>query len=342
MFRIRSRTLVSLALALTLVAGSTASAQAGWAPRDTKPPTVPANLRTTAVSQTTASFAWNPSTDNVRVTEYALWAPGLPIVRVPGNQTTAQVVGLHPNTSYTFKVQAWDGWNWSFPSNDLTVTTQRETTPPTTPGNLRLGDNDFGTPVDGVTASTVLLRWDLATDDFGPVEYEVLVNGAPTDDAWSIAPAGSPARTAQGAWVRQLEPGRTYQFAVRARDGSGNVSALSNTVTATTDPSGDDVAPTRPTLLSAGSIGTSYCPEELWLQWTASTDDVDAATAIEYEIRVNGTIIDVARGATRWVSYTDVSGANTVTIVAVDRAGNASVPSNPITADVQWGTDCPA
>ncbi|SDU59002.1 fibronectin type III domain-containing protein [Jiangella alkaliphila] len=338
MLSIRSRTFASLALTLVLAAGATGVAQAA---RDTKPPTAPANLRTTAVTQTTANFAWNPSTDNVRVTEYALWAPGLPIVRVPGNQTTAQVTGLHPNTSYTFKVQAWDGWNWSFPS-ERTITTPRETTAPTVPGNLRLGDNVFGTPVDGVTASTALLRWDLATDDFGPVDYEVLVNGAPTDDAWSIAPAGSPARTAQGSWVRQLEPGTTYTFTVRARDGSGNVSAVSNLVTVSTDASGDTVAPTRPTLISAGDGGTSYCPEELWLRWTGSSDDADAATAIEYEVRVNGTIIDVARGATSWITYTDVAGANVVTIVAVDRAGNASAPSNPITVNVQWGTECPA
>ena len=36
-------------------------------------------------------------------------------------------------------------------------------------------------------------------------------------------------------------------------------------------------------------------------------------------------------------AYTEVLGANTVTIVAVDRAGNASAPSNTITEFTNWG-----
>ncbi len=66
-----TRPLASRALALALAAGATGLAHAGWTPRDTKPPTAPANLRVTAASQ-----------------------------------TTAQVTGLHPSTSYTFKAQA--------------------------------------------------------------------------------------------------------------------------------------------------------------------------------------------------------------------------------------------
>ena len=88
---------------------------------------------------------------------------------------------------------------------------------------------------------------------------------------------------------------------------------------------------------SRGDGGTSFCPEELWLTWGASTDGAEPASAIEYEVRVNGTIIDVIPGGTQTVSYTEVLGANTVTIVAVDRAGNASAPSNPMTVFTNWG-----
>ena len=39
---------------------------------------------------------------------------------------------------------------------------------------------------------------------------------------------------------------------------------------------------------------------------------------------------------TQTVAYTEVLGANTVTIVAVDRAGNACAPSNAMTVVTNW------
>lgn len=52
------RTLAALLLLLT---SATAFAVA---PRDRTPPTTPTHLRVTAVSPTSVSFAWDPSTDN--------------------------------------------------------------------------------------------------------------------------------------------------------------------------------------------------------------------------------------------------------------------------------------
>jgi hypothetical protein len=74
----------------------------------------------------------------------------------------------------------------------------------------------------------------------------------------------------------------------------------------------------------------------LWSRWTGSTDDVDGIF-VEYEFRINGVINEVLPGGTQTVAYTEVLGPNTVTIVAVDRAGNASAPSNPITEITNWG-----
>ena len=39
---------------------------------------------------------------------------------------------------------------------------------------------------------------------------------------------------------------------------------------------------------------------------------------------------------TQTVTYTEVLGPNTITIVAVDQAGNASAPSNAMTVDTNW------
>ena len=98
--------------------------------------------------------------------------------------------------------------------------------------------------------------------------------------------------------------------------------------------------PTAATLTSALDGGTSSCPEELWLRWTGSTDNVDSAGAIEYEIRVNGTIIEVVPGATQTITYTETTGTINVTIVAVDSAGNAAAASNAVPVFINVGGSC--
>lgn len=121
-----------------------------------------------------------------------------------------------------------------------------------------------------------------------------------------------------------------------AVDESGNVSGPGTTVTVTTAPSADVTAPTSPVLLRAASGGTGSCPEEIWAGWTTATDDGPAAE-IDYEFRINGVVNELAASSTETIAYTEVAGANTVTVVAVDRAGNASAPSNAVTADVGGG-----
>jgi chitodextrinase len=316
---------------VTLASGGTASARrpAAEPPPDLTSPTAPTNLTATSVTQTSVTLTWGASTDNIGVAGYAAWATDHTSVIARTTQTSVTVQGLRPGTSYRFVVQAHDArFNWSWPSDPVTVTTQRELNPPTTPSGLT---------VEAVDNSKVLLQWTSSTDDWGPVRYEVLVDGVPTPNAWStVIPGTFPPPPTQGAWVRQLEPATSYAFAVRAIDGNGNVSASSNTDTATTEPSSDTVAPTTPTLLSVSVGGTGVCPEELWTRWTGSTDDVDGAF-VEYEFRINGVINEVIPGGTQTVAYTDVLGTNTVTIVAVDRAGNASAPSNAITETTNWG-----
>lgn len=328
------RSFARAAVCIAALAGLTLTGPEAGAARprpDRTPPSAATNLRVTAVTQTSVSFAWNPSTDNVGVTSYSLWPDGLGIgvVSVAHPQTTGTwSTGLRPGQTYTFRVRAFDAAYNGSADATVTVTTLADTTAPTAPSGLS---------VQAVEGSKVLLRWTAGTDAVGPVTHQVLVNGVPTPNAASTVTAGTfPRPSVQGAWVRQLEPGTTYQLSVRAVDGSGNVSAASAPVSATTAPSADTTAPTAPTLTSAFDGGPGACPEELWLRWTGSTDDVDAASAIEYEVRVNGVINEVGTGSTGTVAYTEVSGANVVTIVAVDRAGNASAPSNALTVTTSF------
>ncbi|HEY0700301.1 MAG TPA: fibronectin type III domain-containing protein, partial [Micromonospora sp.] len=162
------------AAALVLVASAPATAARPAPLADRTPPSQPTGFTATAVTTTSVTFTWNPSTDNVGVMSYSLWAEGLGlgIVPVPHPQTTGTwTLGLRPGTTYTFGVQAWDAAYNGSAVSWLNVTTLPDVIAPTTPGDLR---------VDAVSASKVLLNWTSATDDVDEVTYEVLVNGVPS------------------------------------------------------------------------------------------------------------------------------------------------------------------
>ena len=83
----------------------------------------------------------------------------------------------------------------------MTATTTADTTPPSDPGGLIVGE---------ITASTVFLSWNSGTDQFNPVSHQILVNGVPTPNALSTVVAGQNPRSAvQGAWVRATVPGQS-------------------------------------------------------------------------------------------------------------------------------------
>lgn len=73
---------------------------------ETEPPTVPANPRTTNVTQSTVDLAWDASTDNVGVVGYDVYNGATLAKSVTG--TSATVTNLSPDTTYTFTVKARD------------------------------------------------------------------------------------------------------------------------------------------------------------------------------------------------------------------------------------------
>ena len=73
---------------------------------DTTAPSVPTGLSSTGVTSTSATLAWNASTDNVAVTGYTTYSNGASAGTGAGTSYT--VTGLACNTSYTFSVDAYD------------------------------------------------------------------------------------------------------------------------------------------------------------------------------------------------------------------------------------------
>ncbi|MDQ0906294.1 hypothetical protein QFZ22_002279 [Streptomyces canus] len=90
---------------------------------DTQAPSAPGSLRSTAKTSSSASLAWNASSDNVGVTAYDVYSGSNQVLSVSG--TSATVSGLAASTSYTFTVKARDAaGNVSAASNAVSVTTE--------------------------------------------------------------------------------------------------------------------------------------------------------------------------------------------------------------------------
>ncbi|MEV0386418.1 DUF4832 domain-containing protein [Nonomuraea sp. NPDC050643] len=90
-------------------------------------PSVPAGLTSPSATSTSATLAWNASTDNVAVTSYQVLRNGSPVGTT--GTTTYTDTGLSPATSYTYTVRARDAaGNSSAASSPLTVTTTSTTT----------------------------------------------------------------------------------------------------------------------------------------------------------------------------------------------------------------------
>ncbi|MFI6291580.1 cellulase family glycosylhydrolase [Nonomuraea sp. NPDC050790] len=125
---------------------------------------------------------------------------------VSGSGRYIRMYGTQRGTPYGYSL-------WEF---DVRTSSGGDTTPPSTPGNLRS---------TATTSSSVSLAWNASTDNVGVSGYDVyrgstLVN---TATGTTFTDTGLTANT-------------SYTYTVRARDAAGNVSPASNAVTATTQP----------------------------------------------------------------------------------------------------------
>ena len=183
---------------------------------DTTPPTVPQTFALTGKTSSSVSLSWAAATDNIAVTGYVITG-GPSAINVTGTSTT--VTGLAANTAYSFTVKAKDAaGNLSAASSVINVTTSPnvvDTTPPTTPTNLAS---------TGVTSASVSLSWGAATDNIGVTGYVIYYGSS------SVNVTGT------SATVSNLASNTNYTFTIKALDGSGNLSAASNAVTAKTSP----------------------------------------------------------------------------------------------------------
>jgi predicted phage tail protein len=180
-------------------------------PADTVPPAAPV-LSVTDVGSAYVSLAWTAAQDDGPYLFYQVLLNGSPHADA-GTNRSITIHALQPGTAYTFSVRARDyGPNFSPPSNSAAVTTDptnpNDTTPPTTPTNLR----------ETNWCDEVHLNWDQSTDDFDAqslIRYDVYVNGVLSDTLFGSG----------GKSIVYGNPGELNTFEVIASDTAGNRSA---------------------------------------------------------------------------------------------------------------------
>ena len=292
--------------AILVVLTSLFGTSTALAARDRRAPTKPTNLRVMSLTPHRVTLAWNPSTDDSGTFSYKIWISYGFTDTVPQTQTTYSV-NLVPNNTYSFYVYAVDGsGNVSQRSNTLTVTTPRDTTAPTAPVVSLVGANP----------TEISLQWVASTDDGLHIRYQVFVNGSPNGaETFNLSSV-----------VHGLTPQTTYEITVKARDLYGqNVSPPSNVLTVTTPAVSavDTEPPSAPGCCGGGDVGGL----ELNIFWGQSFDDQTPQASIAYEIYLNG-VLDHTTTGDRAVVYVTQTGDNTITLIAVDGAGNRSAPSS--------------
>jgi len=124
-----------------------------------------------------------------------------------------------------------------------------------------------------------------------------------------------------------LTPGSSHSYTVRAFDAAGNVSAASNSASATTQ-TADTTPPTTPANLVATVIDSA----QVNLSWSASTDNVGVTG---YKVFRNG--YQVATATTSGFADTTVAASTKYSyfVEAVDAMGNVSAASSQVSASTR-------
>ena len=285
--------------------------------KDMEAPTVPSGVTVTDITETRATVSWEASTDNVEVAGYNVYVNDTKVNAAPVTGTTYDLTGLTEETEYTVTVTAVDtSENESVRSEAATFTTlkteePKDTEAPTVPANVRTSD---------VTETTAKVAWDEASDNVGVVGYNVYVNETKVNDELV---------TGTEYDLTGLTEETEYTVNVTAVDAEGNESVRSEAVTFTTlktEEPADTEAPTVPANVKTSEITYTKAT----IAWEASTDNVEVAG---YNVYVNNTKVNASLVANPTYDLTGLTEGTeyTVTVTAVDAAGNESEPSEAVT-----------
>ena len=168
-------------------------------------PTAPTGLGSLGRTETSITFAWQASWDDVAVTGYRVYRDG---VQLGSTTSTSYLAGsLACGASYTFAVEAYDadGNHSARPATILYTAACSDATAPSAPGQLQQS---------GTSQTSLTVSWAVATDNVGVAGYGLYLGNVATGT------------TAQSSYsFAGLTCGTTYTIGVDAYDAAGNRSA---------------------------------------------------------------------------------------------------------------------
>ena len=181
---------------------------------DATPPAAPSGMRQTAATESSVVLVWTPSTDNVGVVEYGLYASGIRVTTV--GDASATLTGLSCGKSYLIALDAADAaGNRSTQTSAFYKTSACPSTnkPPSTPTVVKVAKT---------SETAVALSWTASNDDVGVTGYGLYLSGSRTSET-----------TGTTGEFAGLECGTTYTLGVDAKDAGGLRSAVATLSTAT-------------------------------------------------------------------------------------------------------------
>jgi len=186
-------------------------------PPDTTPPSSPVDLTGSSGSSTGAHIAWSPATDDIGVAGYHIHRDGVQIATTI--LLSYQDTGLTQNTTYSYRVTAFDLAGNVSPAALVQVTTPNDS-PPNPPSKLA---------ATAVSGSEVSLTW-LPPTGNAPISTYLLYRGSSPSALTELVQLNG---TTLSFDNHNLTSGTTYYYGVKARS-NGYTSAYSNIVGVTT------------------------------------------------------------------------------------------------------------
>jgi hypothetical protein len=297
------------------------------------PPSTPGNFQATAVTKTSISFAWSPSTpgtDSKFVYVINELSPSDGFSMNVGDVTSFNWDFVEQSTTYTFEIYAIDSNNHaSAPSAPITVTT-----PPT--------PIIPAAPVITATASTpttITVNWAESTPSSDLQGFFLDVSNGGTSVVFnSTNPAEATSATIEGLFANT-----TYAIEVVAASATFDYST-SQVVSVTTTVSSNNIPPTAPTSLTVTYDPGTGLPD---LSWNASTSPYEPSSQIQYWVVIDVTqyVAGIGVESTTAIDQGDspppgqtssqylfapAQGTFSTWVIAVDQYGNVSPPSNVV------------
>ncbi|WP_455644303.1 NHL domain-containing protein [Paenibacillus chitinolyticus] len=202
----------------------------------TEAPTWPKGsaLTVSDITQTSVKLSWPSATDNVGVAGYRIYVNDTERETVSGSVYVATIDSLTADTTYTFKIMAYDAAGNESKALTASAKTLPQSPDPDTEAPVWPGGSEL--TVSDITQTSVKLSWPAAQDHVFVIGYRLYVNDEKKVDQVSSKYEYSVTDNVYSYTMTSLVPGTNYPFTIKAYDAANNESDPGLSKTSTTLP----------------------------------------------------------------------------------------------------------